>query len=388
MYNRETMRFRCVIMRGGTSKAVFFMKNELPGDPALRDKIILSVFGSPDPRQIDGLGGADTLTSKLAIINPSSRTGADIDYTFGQVAINDSFIDYKGNCGNISSAVGPFAIEEGLVTAVEPVTRVRIHNTNTQKIYVAEVPVYNGKPRVLGDFRIAGVPRPGAEIVMDMAGTAGTVNGRLLPTGHATDRITVDGLGEITVSIVDVANPMIFVNADMIGVSGTESAAEIDGNRHLLQVLENIRSVGAEMIGLAASKTEATEKSPAFPMVAFVSSPKPYINRLTGEEVPADSYDVLARLMWMQVTHKTYSGTATVATGSAAVIPGTVVNEVIRQRKDPRVVCIGHPGGVIPIEVQAEIRDGTAMVTRAAISRTARRLMEGYTYVPGDVLQD
>lgn len=386
MFNKEFMRFRCVIMRGGTSKAVFFMENELPNDPTLRDKIILAVFGSPDPRQIDGLGGADTLTSKLAIISPSSREDADINYSFGQVAINGSFIDYSGNCGNISSAVGPFAIEEGLVKAVEPVTYVRIHNTNTQKIYVSEVPVYNGKPRVLGDFRIAGVPRPGAEIVMDMAGTFGTVNGRLLPTGNVKDKINVDGLGEITVSIVDAANPMIFVNAKDIGVSGTETAAQIDDDKDLLKLLENIRSIGAEMIGLVSNRKEATEKSPAFPMVAFVSSPKDYINDLTGKEVPADSYDILSRVMWMQVTHKTYSGTATVATGAAAVIPGTVVNEIMRQRKDPKIIKIGHPGGVIPIDVQAEVSEGKIVLTRAAISRTARRLMEGYTYVPGDVL--
>ncbi len=386
MCNREFMRLRCVIMRGGTSKAVFFMENELPKDPVQRDKIILAVFGSPDSRQIDGLGGADTLTSKVAIISPSSRDDADIDYHFGQVAIHDSFIDYSGNCGNISSAVGPFAIEEGLVKAIEPVTYVRIHNINTQKIYVSEVPVYNGKPRVLGNFRIAGVPGTGAEIVMDMAGTAGTVNGKLLPTGNRKDKIKVDGLGEITVSIVDAANPMIFVNAQEIGVSGTESASQIDGNKDLLKLLESIRSIGAEMIGLVTHSKEATEKSPALPMVAFVAPPKDYINHLTGQAISADSYDLLSRVMWMQVTHKTYSGTATVATGAAAVIPGTIVNEIIGHRKDPKIIKIGHPGGIIPIEVQAEVCAGKVVVTRAAISRTARRLMEGYAYVPGDVL--
>lgn len=387
MHDREFERYRCAIMRGGTSKALFFMENELPSDPVARDKVVLSAFGSPDPRQIDGLGGADTLTSKLAIIAPSSRADADIDYTFGQVAINDSFIDYVGNCGNISSAVGPFAIEEGLVKVTEPITYVRIHNTNTRKIYVAEVPTYRGRPRVLGDFHIAGVPRPGAEIVMDMAGTAGTVTGEMLPTGNVKDRITVAGLGEITVSLVDVANPMIFVNAHDVGATGTESAAEIDANKELLRTLEAIRSVGAEMIGLVPSKAQATEKSPAFPMVAFVSSPKDYVDHLTKQNVPAESYDLLSRLLWMQVTHKTYSGTATVATGCAAVIPGTIVNEAVRRRGDPNILRIGHPGGVIPIDVRAEIRDGKAVIVRAAISRTARRLMDGYAYLPGDVLE-
>lgn len=387
MHDREFERYRCAIMRGGTSKALFFMENELPSDPVARDKVVLSAFGSPDPRQIDGLGGADTLTSKLAIIAPSSRADADIDYTFGQVAINDSFIDYVGNCGNISSAVGPFAIEEGLVRVTEPVTYVRIHNTNTRKIYVAEVPTHRGRPRVLGDFHIAGVPRPGAEIVMDMAGTAGTVTGEMLPTGNVKDRITVAGLGEITVSLVDVANPMIFVNARDVGATGTESAAEIDANKELLRTLEAIRSVGAEMIGLVPSKAQATEKSPAFPMVAFVSSPKDYVDHLTKQNVPAESYDLLSRLLWMQVTHKTYSGTATVATGCAAVIPGTIVNEAVGRRGDPNILRIGHPGGVIPIDVRAEIREGKAVIVRAAISRTARRLMDGYAYLPGDVLE-
>lgn len=383
---REFERFRCVLMRGGTSKAVFFNDNELPRDQVLRDKIILAVFGSPDPRQIDGLGGADSLTSKLAIIGPPSRPDADVDYTFGQVAIAQSSIDYMGNCGNISSAVGPYAIEEGFVRATEPTTYVKIHNTNTKKIYVAEVPTLGGKPKVLGTFKIAGVPRSGAEIVMDMSGTAGTVNGKTLPTGNVRDYIRVAGLGEIAVSLVDVANPLIFVKAGDLGLAGTETAAQIDGNPKLLDVLETIRGIGAEMIGLAKSAATAIDESPAMPMVAFVAPPQSYHNGLTGQEVNASSSDLLSRMMWMQVTHKTYSATAAVATGSAAVIPGTVVNEVIGPRLDMSVLRIGHPGGVIPVDVRAEVHEGKTVVTRAAFSRTARRLMEGYAYVPGDVV--
>lgn len=187
----EMLRVRCAILRGGTSKGIFLHENDLPRDRVLRDRMILAIFGSPDVRQIDGLGGADPLTSKLAIIGPSSRPDADVDYTFGQVSIKEPLIDYSGNCGNISAAVGPFAIDEGLVRAQEPVTYVRIHNTNTGKIIVAEVPVQNGKAKVTGDYQIDGVPGTGAKIMLDFAGTAGAATGRLLPTGRPIDVLDV-----------------------------------------------------------------------------------------------------------------------------------------------------------------------------------------------------
>ncbi|MBN1318755.1 MAG: PrpF protein, partial [Anaerolineales bacterium] len=222
-YREEQKRIRCAFMRGGTSRGLFVMRNELPADPVMRDKVILRMYGSPDIRQIDGMGGADSLTSKLAIIGPPTRTDADVDYTFAQVSITKPLVDYKGNCGNISSAVGPFAIDQGLVEPVEPVTTVRIHQTNTDKLIIAQVPVVNGMARVEGDYKIDGVPGTGARIGLDFSDTAGAVTGSLLPTGHPMDRMDVPGVGPIDMTIVDAANPCVFVRAADLGIRGTET---------------------------------------------------------------------------------------------------------------------------------------------------------------------
>ncbi|SMB93409.1 methylitaconate delta2-delta3-isomerase [Thermanaeromonas toyohensis ToBE] len=380
----EMKRLRCAIIRGGTSKGVFFHENELPQDPVLRDKTILAVFGSPDVRQIDGLGGADPLTSKVAIIGPSSRPDADVDYTFGQVSIKEAFIDYSGNCGNISAGVGPFAIDEGLVKAVEPVTIVRIHNTNTGKLIIAEVPVRNGKAAVTGDYQIDGVPGTGAKIMLDFSDTAGAVTGKILPTGNPTDVLDIPGVGKITVSMVDVANPMVFVRAADLGLMGTETPEEVNNNPQLLRTLESIRAYAACVMGLAKEPEEATLRSPAFPMLAFVASPASYRKFTTGEEVRAEEIDFLSRLMFMQVMHKTYAGTGTTCTGVAAAIPGTVVYEVAARHSGN--IRIGHPAGIIDIEVGVELKNGEIKVTRAAVGRTARRIMDGYVYIVKDKL--
>jgi hypothetical protein len=368
-------------MRGGTSKGVFIKANHLPKDSRRRDNLVLSIFGSPDVRQIDGLGGADPLTSKLAVIGPPSRPDADVDYTFGQVGINASNVDYSGNCGNISSAVGPYAIEEGFVKGTEPVTTVRIHNTNTGKILVAEVPVADGMPRVVGDCKISGVPRAGAKIMLNFAGTAGSITGKLLPTGNVMDTIETGG-GTIQASIVDCANPMVFVRASDMGITGTESPAEIDGNPELLRRLEEIRALVAVKIGMAPDVKTATAKSPAFPMIAMVSPPRDYVDFTSGRTIPASDVSLVSRLMYMQVLHKTYAGTGTVCTGAAAKIPGTLVYQAIPDIDRIDIIKIGHPAGVIQIEAAVE----NGVVTRAAFARTARRIMDGYVYVPKDRL--
>lgn len=372
----DMIRIPCVIMRGGTSKAMFLKSNHLPQDQEARDAVILKIFGSPDVRQIDGLGGADPLTSKLAVIGPPTRPDADIDYTFGQVSINKPYIDYSGNCGNISSAVGPFAIDEGFVKAVEPLTVVRIHNTNTGKILVAEVPVKDGRARAAGDCKIDGVPGTGARIMMDFADTAGSITGKLLPTGKTIDVIETSA-GPIEASIVDCANPCVFVRAKDLGMEGTEKPKEIDGNKELLALLEELRAKTAVMIKMASSVEEAMEKSPAFPMIAFVAPAADYEAFNTGRAIKKEDVDFVSRLMFMQVLHKTYAGTATVCTGAAAKIPGTIVNEAIPHIDSIEQIKIGHPAGIIDIE--ARVEDG--IVKRAAFSRTARRIMEGYVWV-------
>ncbi|EHQ87596.1 2-methylaconitate cis-trans isomerase PrpF family protein [Desulfosporosinus youngiae] len=375
----EQRRIRCTILRCGTSKGIFLMENDLATDSQKRDQEILAIFGSPDVRQINGLGGADPLTSKLAIIAPSTRPDADVNYTFGQVSFTDTFVDYSGNCGNISSGVGPFAIDEGLIWAVEPITTVRIHNTNTGKILVAEVPVRNGKAQVAGDYQIAGVPGSGAKIMLDFAGTAGSATDKVLPTGKARDTLNIEGFGQLEASIVDVANPMVFVRAKDLGLTGIETPAEINGNQEMLGLLEKIRGKAATMIGMAKDEADALKHSPAFPMIAFVSEPQDYADFTTGRMIRADQVDFVSRLMYMQVMHKTYAGTGTTCTGAAAKIPGTIAYEVCQAKSSE--VRIGHPAGVIEIEVEVEAKAAELQVKRAAFGRTARRIMDGYVYI-------
>ncbi|MDR1922554.1 MAG: 3-methylitaconate isomerase [Candidatus Adiutrix sp.] len=367
-------RIFCVIARCGTSKGIFIKGNHLPQDQAERDKTILAIFGGLDVRQIDGLGGADPLTSKLAIIDPPSRPDADVDYTFGQVSFKAPLVDYSGNCGNISSGVGPFAIDEGLVKAVEPVTTVRIHNTNTGKMLIAEVPVKDGYAQVEGDCAIDGVPGAGARIMLDFADAKGSATGKLLPTGQAKEMLKTSA-GEFEASMVDCANAMVFVKASSVGMKGAEDPKEINGDKALLDKLEAIRGASAVVMGLAASEEEALAKTPAFPMIAVVSEPVDYASYSTGQTVKAEDMSFVSRLMFMQTLHKTYAGTGACCTGVAACIPGTVVAEVKADRPAwGRVINIGHPCGLIDVEVEVE----NGEVKRAAFSRTARRIMEGY----------
>ncbi len=373
-------RIRCAFIRGGTSRGAYLLAKDLPRDPALRDQVILAIYGSPDPRQIDGLGGADSLTSKVAIIAPSTRPDADVDYTFGQVSITAPLVDYKGNCGNISSGVGPFAVDEGLVPAVEPITQVRIYNTNTRKIIVADVPVKDGRALVEGDCAIDGVPGTGARIMLDFVDSGGSVTGKLLPTGRVKDTIEVEGR-RYTVSLVDAANPAIFVKAEDLGLKGTELAAEIDANPWLLAELERIRSVGAETIGLVQDWRDGTRLSPAVPKVAFVSPPQEYRSS-KGTVVNIDDIDLTARIMSMQKAHKAYAVTGAIVTSAAARIPGTVVNDVSRPREGSDFVRIGHSSGQLALEIVIQERQEDYYLARAALERTARRIMDGYVYVP------
>lgn len=378
----EQLRIPCVIMRGGTSKGIYIKQNDLPADKAERDRVILAIFGSPDVRQIDGLAGADPLTSKLAIIGPPTHPEADVDYTFAQVSITDAVVDYNGNCGNISSGVAPFAIDESMVTAASPVTRVCIHNTNTGKLLYSEVQVENNRAKVSGDCKIDGVPGSSAPILMDFSGTAGAATGKVLPTGNVVDQLETSR-GTIEVSIVDVANPCVFVRAESVNMKGTEIPAEIDGNAELLTYLEEIRSKCCVKIGMANTEEEAMKKSPAFPMIAFVTEAEDYIDFTTGKTIPAKEVDFVSRLMFMQVLHKTYAGTATACTGAAAKIAGTIVNQVIPHIDEISTIRIGHPAGVIPVVAQVD----NGEVKKAALVRTARRIMEGYVFVETSKIQ-
>lgn len=382
----EMEMLRCAIVRGGTSKGVFIMKNELPADPVQRDAVIRAIYGSPDVRQIDGLGGADVLTSKLAIISPSTREDADVDYTFAQVSINTEIVDYGGNCGNISSAVGPFAIDEGLVEPQEPVTTVRIHLTNSNNILIAEVPVKDGKAQIAGDFKIDGCPGTGAMITLDWSDVVGGITGKLLPTGQVKDTVEIDGRS-YTFSLVDAGNPVVFIHANSLGLKGTESPSEIEDNGQLMATIEKIRGAASVMCGLVDKPEDAATVTPYQPFFAIVSQPAAYTT-ISNEQVTTESVDIVSRLLFMLRMHKTYPVTGTVCTGAAVRIPGTVAWEVLRETARERIrVNIGHPGGVIPVEADAEVKAGQVQMKRLGVYRTARRIMDGYVYVKKAVWQ-
>lgn len=381
----EFRKIPVVIQRGGTSKGIYIHEKDLPKDQILRDKVILAIFGSPDRRQIDGLGGADPLTSKVAIISSSERKDADVNYTFGAVDINEPIVDYKANCGNISSGVGPFAIDEGLVRAKGSETIVRIYNTNTKKILKAYVSTYRGRTKYLGDYSIDGVPGTSTKILLDYSETAGAATGKLLPTGNPTDAVSIPSMGTIEMSIVDAGNPLCFIKPEVLNFSGTEGPLDkkvIDS----LDKIELIRGTAAKMIGLADDAAHARIKTPAIPMLVFVSKPAPYTSFTDGHRIESGEIDFVARLFYMQEMHKTYAGTGTVCTGAAAMIEGTLVNQVTSLRaKETGLVRIGHPGGVIPIEVEVEKRADGFHLMKAAFGRTSRRIMEGFVYVPEEL---
>ena len=383
-----TQQLRCVIMRGGTSKAVFLKEGDLPADEAERTQTILAVFGSPDRRQIDGLGGADPLTSKLAIIGPPRpgdprALGTHLTYTFGQVEITHPEIDWLSLCGNISSAVGAYGVYEGYVTPQEPVTEVRVFNTNLNRVLTIEVPVEKGRPLEAGTYAVPGVPGTGARILVDFADTAGGATGALLPTGNVVDRLDVEGAGVFDVSLVDIGNAHVFVRARDLGLNGTETPSELDADKALRDRLEKIRGAAAVRMGMIKDAARSREQSPATPILGIVSPPASYRNEINGEDVNGDEVDLVSRLMFMQQTHKTYAGTSTVCTGVAARLPGSLVHEVSRlQTRDANTVRIGHPAGVIETETRLDRVPGGWTVQRATLGRTARRIMEGYVFVP------
>lgn len=385
----EMETIRCAIVRGGTSKGIFLHDNDLPRDPELRDKIILAIFGSPDIRQIDGLGGADVLTSKLAIIGPSTREDCDVDYTFAQVSFEKAFVDYKGNCGNISSAVGGFAVDEGMVAPVGPVTRVRIHMTNSGRTLTAEVPVKDGRARVEGDYAMDGCPGTGARVTLDWSDSAGGITGKLLPTGRPRDTLVVDGR-PYEISLVDCGNPLVFVRAGDLGMQGTESPAWIEANRELMETVEKLRGQAAVLCGLCERPEEAALKSPYNPFFAIVSAPADY-TAINGREVPANETDITSRLLFMLRMHKAYPVTGTVCTGAACRIPGTIAHEILSARgREDMTIRIGHPSGTVPVEAEARpdaSEPAGVVMTRLGVYRTARRIMDGQVYVRKSVFK-
>lgn len=376
----KILKINCTIMRGGTSKGVFLLKDDLPDGAEARDRVVLALFGSPDMRQIDGLGGADPLTSKAAIITSSSSPDYDIEYTFGQVGISQPIVDYRGNCGNLSSAVGPYAMAKGLVKIAEPVTRVRVLNTNTGKLICASVPAAGGAVLESGDYSIDGVPGTGARIDLEFFDPSGSITGCLLPTGSAVDVIRLKSGVAVAATLIDVSNPAVLVRASDLGLKGTELPDEISSRPGLLGTIEEIRGIAAEMICLVADWREAAAKSPSVPKIALVAEPQDYAS-LQGKSVSAGQMDIAARVMSMQKPHKAYSITCAIPTAVAALLPGSVVNEVCAAKSASKI-RIGHPSGAIEVGVKIKSQAGAFAVESVTVARTARFIMEGVAYLP------
>ncbi|NYT44669.1 2-methylaconitate cis-trans isomerase PrpF [Alcaligenaceae bacterium] len=381
-------------IRGGTSKGVFFRLQDLPEaaqapGPA-RDALLLRVIGSPDPygKHTDGMGGATSSTSKTVILSTSTRPDHDVDYLFGQVSIDKAFVDWSGNCGNLSSAVGPFAISGGLVDASripqDGVATVRIWQANIGKTIIAHVPITNGAVQETGDFELDGVTFPAAEVqleFMDPAAEEDGAGGAMFPTGKLIDELQVPGVGTLKATMINAGIPTIFINAQDIGYTGTELQDDINSDPKALAMFETIRAHGAVRMGLIANIDEAAQRQHT-PKVAFVAKPAAYVSS-SGKQIAADSIDLLVRALSMGKLHHAMMGTAAVAIGTAAAIPGTLVN-LAAGGGERKAVCFGHPSGTLRVGAQASQQDGEWVVTKAIMSRSARVLMEGWVRVPAD----
>ncbi|MYN47408.1 2-methylaconitate cis-trans isomerase PrpF [Pseudoduganella sp. FT93W] len=381
-------------IRGGTSKGVFFRLQDLPPAAqqpgAARDALLLRVIGSPDPygKQIDGMGGATSSTSKTVILAKSSKADHDVDYLFGQVSIDKAFVDWSGNCGNLSAAVGAFAISGGLVDAArvprDGVAVVRIWQANISKTIIAHVPMTNGEVQETGDFELDGVTFPAAEVqleFMDPAAEEEGAGGSMFPTGQLVDDLEVPGVGTFKATMINAGIPTIFVNADAIGYTGTELQDAINGDAKALAMFETIRAHGALRMGLISDLSEAAKRQHT-PKIAFVAPPKDYVSS-SGKAVAANDIDLLVRALSMGKLHHAMMGTAAVAIGTAAAIPGTLVSLAAGGKALP-AVRFGHPSGTLRVGAEAQLKDGEWSVTKAVMSRSARVLMEGWVRVPGD----
>jgi 2-methylaconitate isomerase len=381
-------------MRGGTSKGVFFRLQDLPASAQVpgkaRDALLMRVIGSPDPygKQIDGMGGATSSTSKTVILSKSSRPDHDVDYLFGQVSIDSAFVDWSGNCGNLSAAVGPFAISNGLVdpsrVLKNGVAIVRVWQANIGKTIIAHVPITDGAVQETGDFELDGVTFPAAEVqleFMDPAAEEEGAGGAMFPTGNLVDDLEVPGVGTLKATMINAGIPTIFLNAEQIGRTGTELQDAINGDPKTLAMFETIRAHGAVRMGLIKHVDEAAKRQHT-PKVAFVAKPADYVAS-SGKAVAASDVNLLVRALSMGKLHHAMMGTAAVAIGTAAAIPGTLVN--LAAGGGPRdAVRFGHPSGTLRVGAQATQEGGEWVVKKAIMSRSARVLMEGWVRVPGD----
>ncbi|HHE0556931.1 TPA: 2-methylaconitate cis-trans isomerase PrpF [Vibrio parahaemolyticus] len=380
-------------MRGGTSKGVFFNLEDLPPEAQVageaRDKLLLRVIGSPDPyaKQIDGMGGATSSTSKTVIVSRSSRDDHDVDYLFGQVSIDKPFVDWSGNCGNLSAAIGPFAIHAGLIPQdrlpENGIVTVRVWQVNISKTILVHVPIVNGFVQETGEFELDGVTFPAAEIQVDFVDPADG-EGSMFPTGNLVDDLVVPDVGTFNATFINAGIPTIFIDAESIGYQGTELQDDINNDDAALAMFESIRAHGALKMGLI-SKLEEAQTRQHTPKIAFVSKPKSYQSS-SGKEVNESEIDVLVRALSMGKLHHAMMGTAAVAIASAACVPGTLVN-LAAGGGEKESVTFGHPSGTLKVGAKAKQTEQGWVVQKAIMSRSARILMEGFVRVPSDVFE-
>ena len=390
MSSVSQIKIAATYMRGGTSKGVFFRFEDLPPScqtpGKARDALLLRVIGSPDPyeKQIDGMGAATSSTSKTVIVSKSSEPGHDVDYLFGQVAIDKAFVDWSGNCGNLSAAVGPFAIAGGLVDKAKipqnGLCTVKIWQANIKKTIVAHVPITNGEVQETGDFELDGVTFPAAEVQLEFMEPADG-EGSMFPTGNVVDDLDVPGVGKFKATLINAGIPTIFLNAEDIGYKGTELQGDINGDAKALAKFETIRAHGAIKMGLIKTVEEAASRQHT-PKVAFVGKPTDYKSS-SGKDVKAAEIDLNVRALSMGKLHHAMMGTCAVAIGTAAAVPGTLVN-LAAGGKDREVVNFGHPSGTLRVGAKAAKENNEWVVQKAIMSRSARVLMEGFVRVPGD----
>jgi len=374
---------KCTVMRGGTSRGLFFLEEDLPTNLEERYTFISKAFGSPDftGMQLDGMGGTTANKNKLAIISRRKGEINTVNYDFGQVDIGTWIIDTNANCGNISSAVGPFAIENGLIDTIEePITKVRIFNTNTQKYILSHVPVKNGQVNYEGDFYIAGISHPGSKIRLDFINPGGATTGKLLPTGNTIDIIKTDNYGKFEVSCVDAANPFVFVRASDVGMVGSELPTEISSKAQLLPKLLEIREVSAVLYGFAKSTKDARDNVHAVPKLCCIAPAQQYV-AVDNSIVAKQDVDVLARMLSMNKPVPILAITGSICIGVAAKIEGTIVNEVLTSTAyTSEVLRIGHPSGILPVSASVKKEDDIYTAEFGTVYRTARKLMTGTVY--------
>lgn len=378
----KQIKLPAVFMRGGTSKAIVFHQKDLPQDRALWDDLFMSAIGSPDPsaRQLDGMGGGVSSVSKVCIVGPASRPDADIDYTFAQVLVKEARVDYSGNCGNMSSAMGPFALDEGLVKAAGPEAVVRIHNTNTKKIIRARFGVDGGLAAVDGELSIPGVSGTGAPVRLEFLNPGGATTNKLLPTGNVVDVLDVPGVGKVRVSMIDAANACVFVRAEDVGLEGIEMPDALDANREVSARLAAIRIAASVAMGITPDPEAAARKT-IVPFVGFVAGPKD-AKTLSGEPIRADEIDLTGRMISNGQAHRALPLTASLCMAVASRLEGSVVHAAARASADPESpIRIGMPSGVLVVGATVRKENGQWVAEQGAFYRTQRRLFDGKVYV-------